>query len=229
MKMHSYTSTNGYLKLVYDERVELDAQLHAVVDGVDGWDQALADAKSARAEREADSSSSSSSLSPSGLSVNAEGYQGYIDPTTAAALSSRIVARALRSNETNSDSGDEKSRVNTPDGKKAPAHEEERECGHERGPTPHPLVDHPDRQVAGLATLYTDLDAELVSSGPERVRWPDNVTFKNFAMYQLIPTLVYELEYPRTKRCVLSSVPPCLPYLPPLLTMRCQDSSAICL
>src|SRR5882762_4607910 len=111
MRMHSYTSTNGYLKLVYDERVELDAQLHAVVDGVDGWDQALADAKSARAEREADSSSSSSSLSPFGLSVNAGDYQGYIEPTTAATLSSRIVARALRSNETNGDSGDEKSRA----------------------------------------------------------------------------------------------------------------------
>ena len=47
------------------------------------------------------------------------------------------------------------------------------------------------------------MEAELVSTGPEYVRWPDNVTWKNFAVYMLIPTLVYELEYPRTERYVI--------------------------
>ncbi|KAI0285808.1 MBOAT, membrane-bound O-acyltransferase family-domain-containing protein [Russula aff. rugulosa BPL654] len=66
--------------------------------------------------------------------------------------------------------------------------------------TSHMLTHHPDPRISALATEFSDLESELISSGPERVRWPENITFKNFAVYQLIPTLVYELEYPRTKR-----------------------------
>lgn len=66
--------------------------------------------------------------------------------------------------------------------------------------TPSALVDHPDPEISALATEYVDLESELESSGPERVRWPENITFKNFAVYQLIPTLVYELEFPRTNK-----------------------------
>lgn len=67
-------------------------------------------------------------------------------------------------------------------------------------PTPHPLVDYPDERISSLAKEYSEMELELVSSGPEYVRWPENITLKNFAVYQLIPTLVYELEYPRTDR-----------------------------
>ncbi|KAF7308456.1 O-acyltransferase [Mycena chlorophos] len=49
-------------------------------------------------------------------------------------------------------------------------------------PKSHVLVDHPN-EAARTPSPY-----------------PDNITFKNFAVYQLIPTLVYELEYPRTNR-----------------------------
>ncbi|KAJ1951420.1 Sterol O-acyltransferase 2 (Sterol-ester synthase 2) [Linderina macrospora] len=38
-------------------------------------------------------------------------------------------------------------------------------------------------------------DSHLIRS---TVTFPSNVTFQNFAMFQLSPTLVYELEYPRT-------------------------------
>ncbi len=71
-----------------------------------------------------------------------------------------------------------------------------------RKPSPHPLVDHPDGRISALAKEYTEMELELVGSGPEYVRWPENISLKNFAVYQLIPTLVYELEYPRTDRCV---------------------------
>lgn len=71
-----------------------------------------------------------------------------------------------------------------------------------RKPSPHPLVDHPDARIAALAKEYTEMELELVGAGPEYVRWPENISLKNFAVYQLIPTLVYELEYPRTERCV---------------------------
>ena len=32
------------------------------------------------------------------------------------------------------------------------------------------------------------------------VKYPENVTFSNFTMYLLYPTLVYEISYPRTKK-----------------------------
>jgi len=47
---------------------------------------------------------------------------------------------------------------------------------------------------------YSELQGELTSPGPLFVKWPNNISWKNFAVYQLIPTLVYELEYPRTDR-----------------------------
>lgn len=34
----------------------------------------------------------------------------------------------------------------------------------------------------------------------KQLRYPQNVTFQNFIMYLLYPTLVYELEYPRTTK-----------------------------
>ncbi len=73
-------------------------------------------------------------------------------------------------------------------------------------PSPHSdaeyavLVYHPDEEVANLANELIEMDQELVSSGKEKIRWPNNISLANFADYQVIPTLVYELEYPRTER-----------------------------
>ena len=69
-------------------------------------------------------------------------------------------------------------------------------------PGPHPLVDHPDETISAIARDYSELESELISTGPQYIRWPANITYKNFWEYLLIPTLVYELEYPRTDRCV---------------------------
>lgn len=76
-------------------------------------------------------------------------------------------------------------------------------------PPEHPLCYHPVAEVAELANTLSELDTELTSPGGvgnlETVRWPQNVTLWNFMDYQLIPTLVYELQYPRTERFVLGS------------------------
>ncbi|CAO1637539.1 unnamed protein product [Parajaminaea phylloscopi] len=82
---------------------------------------------------------------------------------------------------------------------------------------PHPLFTHSDRVIAVLAREIEALREELMSVPPakpdgipdaaaedaggkeNRVCWPDNVTYANFLDYLLVPTLVYELEYPRTK------------------------------
>jgi sterol O-acyltransferase len=73
---------------------------------------------------------------------------------------------------------------------------------HDEDLKPHVLVYHPDEKISALANEYSDLQSDLVSSGPNHVRWEDTITWTNFALYQLTPTLVYELEYPRTDRLV---------------------------
>ncbi|KZV94583.1 MBOAT-domain-containing protein [Exidia glandulosa HHB12029] len=79
--------------------------------------------------------------------------------------------------------------ANGPDVHVLPTHHEE-----------HPLVHHPDGKVAQLAQKLSECESELTSDGKDHVRWPANVSLANFVDYQLIPTLVYELEYPRTPR-----------------------------
>ena len=46
--------------------------------------------------------------------------------------------------------------------------------------------------------LDAELERELTGPVEGAVRWPANITLRDFAWYQLTPTLVYELEYPRT-------------------------------
>ncbi|TFK29702.1 sterol O-acyltransferase [Coprinopsis marcescibilis] len=70
-----------------------------------------------------------------------------------------------------------------------------------RPPETHTLVHHSNPDIAALAEEYSDLLSELTSNGPKDYTvWPANIGWKDFAMYQLTPTLVYELEYPRTDR-----------------------------
>jgi sterol O-acyltransferase len=42
----------------------------------------------------------------------------------------------------------------------------------------------------------------LAGNVARKVRYPSNLTYSNFLDYMLCPTLVYELEYPRTDRYV---------------------------
>ncbi|KAI0272515.1 MBOAT, membrane-bound O-acyltransferase family-domain-containing protein [Gloeopeniophorella convolvens] len=180
MKMHSYMATNGYLRYVSEQSAEVLAQLKNTASRVGGWEKAISDARAHREElnREtatADSASTGSSTPLIGTPDMPEGAsKSYVDVPVAAALRNRLVRAAEA--------------TPVPDDEKP------------KGAVPHPLVDHPDPEISALATEYSELESELVSSGPEYVRWPNNITFKNFAVYQLIPTLVYELEYPRTNK-----------------------------
>lgn len=65
-------------------------------------------------------------------------------------------------------------------------------------PEVHPLSFHPDDRISGLAKNVDAQRLELTSTGVKRTVWPENVTYWNFTDYLLVPTLVYELEYPRT-------------------------------
>lgn len=74
---------------------------------------------------------------------------------------------------------------------------------------PHPLSSHPDALISDLAREIEVLREDLLSTRPSDpspdlihqhpVMWPSNVTYANFWDYLLVPTLVYELSYPRLK------------------------------
>ncbi|EOR04762.1 Cytoplasmic dynein 1 intermediate chain 1 [Wallemia ichthyophaga EXF-994] len=64
----------------------------------------------------------------------------------------------------------------------------------------HPLTTSSNPDVAKVASEINELTSHITSHGPTKISYPDNVTLANFLDYLLIPTLVYELEYPRTER-----------------------------
>ena len=187
MKMHSYMATNGYLRHVSQQSAEILAQLRAATLRVGGWEKAITEAKRRQEdlERETDTDSTGTgpSLSSSGNLQLTGGdlSTSYAEVSSAATLRNRLIR--VTETETTSETILDDAKP--------------------KDITSHLLVSHPDPQISALATELSELDSELVSSGPERVHWPENITFKNFAVYQLIPSLVYELEFPRTKRYVV--------------------------
>ena len=70
---------------------------------------------------------------------------------------------------------------------------------HPRDPDPpSPLAWHPDEAVSILARNIDAMEDELRSNGAKGLIWPQNVTYLHFVDYLFLPTLVYQLEYPRT-------------------------------
>ncbi|KAK0489169.1 MBOAT, membrane-bound O-acyltransferase family-domain-containing protein [Armillaria novae-zelandiae] len=183
MKMHSYMSVNGYLQYITEQSQVILDQLRQATERVGGWEKALADAIARRAEADISTSvtcsdTDTSISSPVGTPPVPIGMQGsYIDANAAAVVRRRLVAVTAEN---------VKQRT-TPEVIPSPF-------------DPHPLIDHPNEYISDLAKEYSELQGELRSPGPEYIVWPNNITFKNFAVYQLIPTLVYELEYPRTDK-----------------------------
>ncbi|KAJ7813644.1 MBOAT, membrane-bound O-acyltransferase family-domain-containing protein [Mycena leptocephala] len=179
MKVHSYMTVNGHLQYVSETSQALLDNLRKATASVGGWEQAVQDAQAHRAELDSLTTRSTEDSTPgeAGTPMVVEGAtSSYVDVPTAAALRQRLVAVS------------EASKTTRPDDKPV-------------SPTsPHVLVDHPNEGISAMAKDYSELEGELSSSGPYRVTYPNNVTMKNFAVYQLIPTLVYELEYPRTDR-----------------------------
>ncbi|KAG1888932.1 MBOAT, membrane-bound O-acyltransferase family-domain-containing protein [Suillus fuscotomentosus] len=190
MKMYSYISVNGYLQSISRRSIGVLAELNGATARVGGLEQALRDAMSKRAQAQAAAETPVTDVTSTPMEMSTPDTEGvliksFTDAKTAAALRQRLAAVSSSLDE---NTKSERGAVN----------------GNGRGidgvEIAHVLSYHPDEHVAGLAKEFLDLDSELVSTGPEQVRWPDNVTYRNFAVYQLIPTLVYELEYPRTDR-----------------------------
>jgi sterol O-acyltransferase len=180
MKMHSYVYVNGYLQWVDREAKKALRTLHKETERVGGYETAIAVAKIHRKEVDGASTRSvSGSSTPDGPNGH-NGEKSYleVEVSAAAVLRQRLAAAAAK--------------------KETAGVEPPADITEETGP--HPLVDHPDEKISELAQEFSDLDLELVSTGPAKVRWPNNISWSNFADYQLIPTLVYDLEYPRTEK-----------------------------
>ena len=182
MKMHSYVYVNGYLQWVDREAKQALALLHKETERAGGFETAVAIAKIHRKEADGGSvRSDSGSSTPGAPDGHAGGERSYleVDVSAAAVLRQRLSAAAATKRET-------------------VVAEHIAEISEES--ESHSLVDHPDEKISELAQEFSELDAELVSTGTAKVRWPNNISWRNFAEYQLIPTLVYDLEYPRTER-----------------------------
>lgn len=210
MKMHSYMSVNGHLQEVTFQSQTLADEIRQATLSVGGWEKAVLEARS-RTEsdtasvRSTTSSDDTQETTPSGTpSISAEGTtSSYTDAATAVALRRRLAAVStdpaaelvVAGSSSIRDAEDSNGGVIHAASSRAP----------------HALVDHPDPRISDLAKEYTELQSELTSPGlasgsiaspnkSSRVTWPANITVKDFAMYQLIPSLVYELEYPRTDK-----------------------------
>lgn len=178
MKMHSYMATNGYLQKVdrtFNAKTEV---LRSACSRVGGWSDALVEAQHRALEAQA----SDSTTDETGVSPNMTPLPGttksYIDGDMAQALRNRLLSVPENSFNTNRSHSDIEGK------------EDDYSV----------LIHHPDEEIATLAQELVDLDAELTGPGTGKVRWPNNISLKSFADYMLIPTLVYELEYPRTDR-----------------------------
>ncbi|KAJ3928550.1 MAG: MBOAT, membrane-bound O-acyltransferase family-domain-containing protein [Lentinula lateritia] len=198
MKMHSYMTVNGYLQWVSEQSQAILDQLREATNSEGGWDYAVRVAKEHRAELDAAStigSSQSSGTSPMDTPPIPDGVQAsYVDPDAAKALRKRLASMSDANGVIDADTKNIVDSLNDPNTyKKTDEHIPS-------ATAPHLLIDHPNQNISNLAKDYSELQGELVSTGPLYIVWPNNITLKNFAVYMLIPTLVYELEYPRTSR-----------------------------
>ena len=197
MKMQSYLSVNGNLQQTAIQSEILLEELQRATQPVGGWDEALKAAKARHDEMDAslgldilspDSTTPCSTPGvPEGLTTS------YTDATTATVLRQRLAAVSLAT----------EGNIAVINASKAKVVPEKKPAVGNTQPylrQPHPLVDHYDKKIAEMAMDYSDLQSELTSQGPECVTWPNNITIRDFARFHLFPTLVYELEYPRTDR-----------------------------
>lgn len=199
MKVHSYLTVNGHLQYVYEQSRLLFHRLQEATVERGGWEQAFKDA--AIPESKGVTEENSMATTRSGTPEVPEGSSAtYVDPASANILRSRL---NVMSSERGSNDAiqflEEKSRDTTFSTTLSSISDMKESSQIQQ----HPLISHPDSVISALAREFSDLQAELVSPKSGHVTWPHNISWKNFAEYQLIPTLVYELEYPRTNRCAL--------------------------
>lgn len=213
MKMHSYMTVNGYLHDVLQRSQHVYQELQRLTEKHSaGWEGSLRQAESARIKEALVKIESTSIVDTNGgheIPIRTPEAEAVIrsmaDPGTADALRRRLVTiskgQDTQGSERETTSDIDHIANGTAFSVYTPSFP----------PTPEQvllspvacaslLTHHPNPDIASTAHTFLDLDSELVSSGPKKLRFPENVSLANFIEYMLIPTLVYELEYPRTDR-----------------------------
>lgn len=206
MKVHSYISFNGCMQDVLERSHHVYEELRRLTEERPGqWEGALQEAESACIKAALAEHAENTDVNHVGDKMSeVEGVSGpFADSAAADTLRRRLVAVSERQ-----DTPDASGQMDANnDGAESSTHTSSYPI------TPSPptsdasparyasiLTHHPDAAISSAAHTFLDLDSELVSTGPCQVRYPENITLRNFAVYMLIPTLVYQLEYPRTDR-----------------------------
>jgi sterol O-acyltransferase len=182
MKVHSYLATNGALSEKAIQLRQTQKALNRAVEDGGGWSKVLY-----QASREAASRSTNGDHASEGKKDDSALVVDGSSSTLAAPDGKPALHRRRKSSSrSNSSLTTVKSRDIVAEDKDDPK-------------DPKRLVDYEgDEKIWNLANDCVDLQEELTSAGKEAVVWPANVTYANYIDYLLVPTLVYELEYPRT-------------------------------
>lgn len=192
MKMHSYMAVNGYLYGVNEEAIKTERLLREKTEEVGGWGKAVADAKSHREDLD-QTDVSTPAETPALLRDSSKGYSPGDGPA-ATALRHRLQQVAKENGNLAAHSNIRAtSTVSQPIEKKA-------QWTMPEPLPPHVLVDHPNVEISALAEHLSEMEMDLTGSCLHKVRYPANLTWWNYLDFHMLPTLVYELEYPRTDR-----------------------------
>jgi len=218
MKMHSYMTVNGYLHDVLQRSQHVYQELQRLTEkNLAGWEDALREAESARIKEALTKKEGTSIADTNGLSGDQEipirtpeaeaVIRSMADVGTADVLRKRLVAISKGQDTQGSERETMTDIDHNANGTAFSAYTPSFPPTPEQALSPVAcaslLTYHPNPAIASTAHTFLDLDSELVSTGPKKLRFPENVSLDNFIEYMLIPTLVYELEYPRTDRCVV--------------------------
>ncbi|KAF8347868.1 MBOAT, membrane-bound O-acyltransferase family-domain-containing protein [Amanita rubescens] len=193
MKMHSYITVNGQHQYTSLRSAMVLDRLKKATWSVGGWEQAIADATPTKSDSDV-SVERTASLSTPELTplrtpdVSDDVTVTSVDMPTAIALRKRLAVITEQTNG-NITTSFKNNNFSSSSGQNAP-----------RAVESHPLVNHPDEYISSLAKELSELQNDLTSPGPQYIRWPNNISLRDYALYLLVPTLVYEMEYPRTDR-----------------------------
>ena len=217
MKIHSYLALNGYLSTVAALQKKTERALYRTCEEAGGYEKALHEAKMAREAKEEeeerlhhDNNDTSGTATPAGT-PNPILMAGKMNHIEASSLRHRLLAVPQRSlsSTSMSENGNGNGNANLHSG---PNFSVSNDAVRIKPTYQHPLVHHPNPAISSLAHNISEMEVELTKKaiGDETngvkegkgTRWPENINLWNFFDYQCLPTLCYELEYPRNKRSV---------------------------
>ncbi|GAA5833305.1 hypothetical protein JCM5353_008529 [Sporobolomyces roseus] len=193
MKVHSYIATNGELTEKLRSVKRDENQLTKMMESTPGgWREAERVARehweTACRENPSDSTASTTTTSTSSLTNSTTSLTSPASPQPT--LKSAVAEEEISVLRHRTSLARRHEPLSTPETAKKSNEPQE---GIET------LTWHPKEEISKLAISIAEEKEFLTSSGPQANVFPNNVGFGNFIDYLLIPTLVYELEYPRTK------------------------------